>query len=65
METSKLRKVCPQCSTNVYVKRAVCECGYAFPSKHKARPESTLQAMKRETLHSGISVFSEQCIEIK
>ena len=49
METSSasnLRKVCPQCSTTVHVRRAVCGCGYAFPSKRRARPE--LQAMKHE-----------------
>ena len=33
METSSastLRKVCPQCSTTVHVRRAVCGCGYAL-----------------------------------
>ena len=51
METSSastLRKVCPQCSTTVHVRRAVCGCGYAFPSKRRARPDSAILA---EGLH--------------
>ena len=52
METSskKLRKVCPQCSTTVHVKRAVCGCGYAFPSKRKQKAQSDymLEVMKRK-----------------
>ena len=49
---SKLRKVhvCPQCSTPVNVKRAVCGCGYTFPSKRKAQSDSMLQAMKHKTV---------------
>ena len=52
MQTSrnKLRKVCPQCSTPVHVKRAVCGCGYTFPSKRKAQSDSMLQAMKHKTM---------------
>ena len=50
MQTSrnKLRKVCPQCSTPVHVKRAVCEYGYAFPSKRKAQSDSMLRAMEHK-----------------
>ena len=50
MQTSrnKLRKVCPQCSTPVHVKRAVSECGYAFPSKRKAQSDNMLRAMKHK-----------------
>ena len=54
METSSastLRKVCPQCSTTVHVRRAVCGCGYAFPSKRRARPDSVSQAILAEGLH--------------
>ena len=46
--TSKLRKVCPQCSATVHVRRAVCGCGFAFPIKRKARPDSALQTKKQE-----------------
>ena len=50
MQTSRneLRKVCPQCSTPVHVKKAVCECGYAFPSKRKAQSDNMLRAMKHK-----------------
>ena len=50
MQTSRnnLRKVCPQCSTSVHVKRAVCDCGYVFPSKRKAQSDNMLQAMKHK-----------------
>ena len=56
METSSastLRKVCPQCSTTVHVRRAVCGCGYAFPSKRRARPDSVSQAMKHQRVHKA------------
>ena len=34
----RLRKVCPQCNTEVHVKRSVCDCGHALESKkRKAR----------------------------
>ena len=32
-----LRKLCPQCNTKVHVRRSVCGCGHAFPSKRKVR----------------------------
>ena len=54
METSSastLRKVCPQCITTVHVRRAVCGCGYAFPSKRRAWPDSVSQAMKHQRVH--------------
>ena len=54
METSSastLRKVCPQYSTTAHVRRAVCGCGYAFPSKRRARPDSVSQAILAEGLH--------------
>ena len=38
------RKVCPQCSANVHIRRAFCGCGFAF---RKARPDNVLQAKKR------------------
>ena len=41
----KLRKVCPLCNTTVHVRRG---CGYAFPSKRRARPDSVLQ---HESVH--------------
>ena len=55
--TSTLRKVCPQCSTTVHVRRAVCGCGYAFPSKRRARPDSVSQAILAEGLHFSALVF--------
>ena len=60
METSSastLRKVCPQCSTTVHVRRAVCGCGYAFPSKRRARPDSVSQAILAEGLHFSALVY--------
>ena len=33
----RLRKVCPQCSTVIHVRRSVCECGHAFTLKREAR----------------------------
>ena len=50
METSsnnKLRKVCSQCSATVYVRRAVCGCGYAFPCKRRLGA-GDVQAKKEE-----------------
>ena len=48
----KLRKY-SHCVTQLYihVRRAVFGCGYAFPSKRRARPDSVLQAMKHERVH--------------
>ena len=40
------RKVCPQCDTTLHVKRAVCGCGHAFPSKRKAQYVAKREAMK-------------------
>ena len=51
----RLRKVCPQCNTVVHLKRSVCDCGHAFPSKkRKARctavgePENAMKALLSE-----------------
>ena len=54
MESNRpLRKVCPQCDATLHVKRAVCGCGYAFPSKRKAQCIAKREAMKcRRTLES-------------
>ena len=63
METSSastLRKVCPQCSTTVHVRRAVCGCGYAFPSKRRARPDSVSQAILAEGLY--FSALVSYCV---
>ena len=51
--TNKLRKVCPQCSETVHVRKTVCGCGYAFPSKRRSRPDNVLQAKKRDRLHKA------------
>ena len=51
--TNKLRKVCPQCSETVHVRRAVCGCGYAFPSKRRSRPDNVLQAKKQDRLRKA------------
>ena len=37
------RKVSPQCNENVHIRRAVCGCGYCFPSKSRAWHENVLQ----------------------
>ena len=42
-------KVCPQCSTAVNVRRAVCGCGHAFPSKRKAQPGNEAQYNANKT----------------
>ena len=48
-----LRKVCPQYDTTLHVKRAVCGCGHAFPSKRKVHYIAKREAMKcRRTLES-------------
>ena len=48
---SNLTKVCPQCNS-----RAVCKCGYAFPSKRKAQSGN---AMKRRRVHKASVRASE------
>ena len=48
---SNLTKVCPQCKS-----RAVCKCGYAFPSKRKAQSGN---AMKRRRVHKASVKASE------
>ena len=48
---SNLTKVCPQCYS-----RAVCKCGYAFPSKRKAQSGN---AMKRRRVHEASVRASE------
>ena len=48
---SNLTKVCPQCNL-----RAVCKCGYAFPSKRKAQSGN---AMKRRKVHKASVRASE------
>ena len=52
-------KVCPQCSTAVNVRRAVCGCGHAFPSKHKAQPGNI---MKHSTMQKRASETPEQTL---
>ena len=48
-----LRKVGPQCNTEVHVKRSVCDCGHAFASKKRkawctavGEPENTMKCRK-------------------
>ena len=48
---SNLTKVCPQCNS-----RAVCKCGYAFPSKRKAQSGN---AMKHKRVHKASVRASE------
>ena len=46
----RLRKVCPQCNTVVYVKRSCCECGHVFTLKRKVQvsaDKSMGKAVKR------------------
>ena len=43
---NKLSKVCPRCSITVYVRRAVCGCGHAFPSIGKAQFGNMSQALR-------------------
>ena len=45
-----LRKVCPLCNITVHVRRAVCGCGYAFPSKRRARPVMMCAGMPRHEM---------------
>ena len=60
-----LRKVCPLCNITVHVRRAVCGCGYAFPSKRRARPDSVLQAMKHERVRVRASEPPVQTVNRK
>ena len=60
---SNLRKLCPQCSTTVHVRRAVCGCGYTFPSKRRARPDSVLQVMKHQRVHKANVRASETPVQ--
>ena len=52
-------KGCPQCSTAVNVRRAVCGCGHAFPSKRKAQSGN---AMKHSTMNARASETPEQTL---
>ena len=42
-----LRKVCPHCKTILHVRRAVCGCSHAFPSKRKAPNNTDEERVKR------------------
>ena len=48
----RLRKVCPQCSTVVHVRRSVCECGHAFTLKQEARITASSPAKRKRALES-------------
>ena len=55
-------KACPQCSTAVNVRRAVCGCGHAFPSKRKAQPGNISQAMTQYNANARASETPEQTL---
>ena len=57
-----LCSVCPQCSTAVNVRRAVCGCGHAFPSKRKAQSGN---AMKHSTMNARASETPEQTLNMR
>ena len=61
----RLRKVCPQCSGNVHIRRAVCGCGFAFPSKRKARPDNVLQAKKQLKVNARATETAEETVARK
>ena len=47
-----LRKVCPQCSTVIHVRRSICECGHAFTLKREARNTASSPAKRKRALES-------------
>ena len=56
------RYVCPHCNTILHVRRAVCGCGHAFPSKRKACNDKMIAAKRarvRESQHE-VSLRKEQ-----
>ena len=48
----RLRKVCPQCSTVIHVRRSVCECGHAFTLKREARITASSPTKRKRALES-------------
>ena len=48
----RLRKVCPQCSIVIHVRRSVCECGHAFTLKREARITASSPAKSKRALES-------------
>ena len=48
----RLRKVCPQCSTVIHVRRSICECGHAFTLKREARNTASSPAKRKKALES-------------
>ena len=48
----RLRKVCPQCSTVIHMRRSVCECGDAFTLKRKARITASSPVKRKRALES-------------
>ena len=48
----RLRKVCPQCSTVIHVRRSVCECGHAFTLKREPRITASIHAKRKRALES-------------
>ena len=48
----RLRKVCPQCSTVIHVRRSICECGHAFTLKREVRNTASSPAKRKRALES-------------
>ena len=48
----RLRKVCPHCNTILHVRRAVCGCDHAFPSKKKACNDKMIAVKHARALES-------------
>ena len=48
----RLRRVCPQCSTVIHVRRSVCQCGHAFTLKREARITASSPAKRKRALES-------------
>ena len=70
-----LRKVGPQCNTEVHVKRSVCDCGHAFASKKRkawctavGEPENTMKCRKallseKELVRKEVSKRASETLE--
>ena len=57
----RLRKVCPQCSTVIHVRRSVCEYGHhAFTLKREARITASSPAKRKRALESLEDTLSRQ-----
>ena len=58
-----LTKVCPECCTNVNLRKSVCECGHCFTLKRKASVNAT-SLRKSKRIAKQVKRASESAYEI-